>query len=326
MEKSQINNPYTQNILQKIKYEKKVEIDNIEDIWGKVKKPYLQKRTNLNLFIGRKKGTLLKEAPPAYGHGNEKHFYFIHAYNCIYECQYCYLQGYFNTPDLVLFVNHDEIIAEMEKIVQDNPDTWFHAGEFSDSLALSHLTDEYSAYYEFFKKYPEAKLELRTKSVNIKKVLGLAPLPNIYTSFTLSSEQSGKVFDVRCPSVSSRLKAIEQLVTNGHRIGIHFDPIIYEENFKENYKQIIAKLSDILPNNQMGYISIGVVRFTKDVYKEVERNYPDSLITKFDYSKSFDGKIRYNRPMRRWIMNHIKELLIQREYNPEKIYFCMEED
>src|SRR3989337_415915 len=71
-------------------------IEKIDDIFGKVKKPYLQKRESLNLFIGKKRGTLVKQAPNAYGVLGEPHFYFIHAYNCIYECQYCYLQGYFN--------------------------------------------------------------------------------------------------------------------------------------------------------------------------------------------------------------------------------------
>ena len=84
-----------QELLSKIKYRDLKVIDKIEDIWGRVKKPYLQKRTTLNLFIGRKKGQLLKEAPSAYGVGSEKHFYYIHAYNCIYECEYCYLHFYF---------------------------------------------------------------------------------------------------------------------------------------------------------------------------------------------------------------------------------------
>ena len=92
----------TQKILSKIKYKKLVLIDDYEEVFQS-KKPYLQKRDNLNLFLAAKKGELVKEAPEAYGLGSEKHFYFVHAYNCIYECEYCYLQGYFNSPDIVWF-------------------------------------------------------------------------------------------------------------------------------------------------------------------------------------------------------------------------------
>lgn len=320
-------NPYTLKILSQIKYNEKLIIDNMDDIWGRVKKPYLQKRETLNLFIATKKGTLVKEAPVAYGHGHEKHFYYIHAYNCIYECQYCYLQGYFNTPDLVLFVNHEQIIEQMKDLIElkENENAWFHAGEYSDSLNLSHITQELDLYFDFFRKHPKCRMELRTKSVNIKELLRLQPVDNVYVSFTISSSQGAKAFDYKCPTVSSRLKAIKKLVAHGYNIGIHFDPIIYHEDFLKEYKELLRELALVLPPNKLGYISIGVVRFTKDVYREVENNYPDSKIHTQDLIKSFDGKVRYNMPMRMWMMNSVKELCLSHEYESEKIYLCMEE-
>lgn len=316
----------TQEIVNKFKGATLSYIENYQDVWGRVKKPYLQKRTNLNLFLASKKGQLIKEAPDAYGLGPEKHFYFIHAFNCIYECQYCYLQGYFNTPDIVLFINHDDIIKEMTAIVKDHPDAWFHAGEFSDSLALSNITGELPIYFEFFNNHPKAKLELRTKSANIRPLLELDALANVFTSFTLSSHKAGEIFDTKCPSVSHRLNSINKLVSNGHMIGIHFDPLIYQVDFELQYQDIIKELKDVLPDSNLGYISIGVVRFTKDVHREVERNYPKTKMLGQDFTKSFDGKMRYNKPMRMWMMQKVKAYLIDAGYAKEKIYFCMEEN
>ena len=65
IERGSENSIVTQNVLKKHPNIKIQHIDKIEDIWGRVKKPYLQKRTNLNLFIGKKKGQLVKEAPNA---------------------------------------------------------------------------------------------------------------------------------------------------------------------------------------------------------------------------------------------------------------------
>tara|TARA_Y100000748_G_C15444142_1_gene468349 strand:- start:240 stop:1262 length:1023 start_codon:yes stop_codon:yes gene_type:complete len=324
VEKEYLRHPKTVHILKSLNYQELKEIDNIDDIWGRVKKPYLHKRSTLDLFIGGKKGQKVKEAPNAYGLGSEKHFYYIHAYNCIYECQYCYLQGYFNTPDVVLFVNHQDIIDEMKSLAKIHPQAWFHAGEYSDSLALSHITNELPDYFEFFKQHPTNKLELRTKAVNIRPLLQLQPLSNIYVSFTLSTTQGAKAFDFKCPNLKARLKAIEKLVLHGYKIGLHFDPMIYQDHFKENYNELIEQIKNILPSKQLGYISLGVVRFTKDVYHEVEKNYPDSPITKQDYIKSFDNKVRYNLPMRMWMMNSVKDMLC-RYYPEEKIYLCMED-
>ena len=103
------NHPKVLEIKNRFKNSELKFIKKVEDVFGRVKKPYLQKRTNLNLFIGEKKGQLVKPAPPAYGLSGEPHYYFVHAYNCIYECNYCYLQGYFQSPDIVIFLNHHEI-------------------------------------------------------------------------------------------------------------------------------------------------------------------------------------------------------------------------
>lgn len=315
-----------QNVLKKhpgleVKY-----IDKLEDIWGRVKKPYLQKRESLNLFIGEKKGQLVKETPDAYGIGNEKHYYFIHAFNCIYECQYCYLQGYFNTPDIVLFTNHSDITDEMGELTKANPDAWFHAGEYSDSLSLTHLTGELDHYFDFFKKHPEAKLELRTKSSNIFELLKLEPLPNVFVSFTLSSKSAGEIFDTKCPSVMSRLNSIKKLAKAGFMIGIHFDPLLFEDNFKENYQDIISELAKVLPDSSLGYISLGTVRFTKDVYREVENNYSGTQMLAQNFTKSFDGKMRYSKPLRFWMINTVKEMIKNAGFDIKKVYECMEEN
>lgn len=301
-------------------------INRYDEIWGQSKKPYLHKRNSLNLFLARKEGQLLKLAPDAYGTSGAPHYYFIHAYNCIYECQYCYLQGYFNSPDIVLFINHEEIISEMEKtLASHDGEVWFHAGEFSDSLALTHLTGELDLYHDFCRRNPKAFIELRTKSVNTKELLKLSPLPNFIVSFSLSPENMARRVDLKTPSTKARIKAMTDLHGKGWKLGAHFDPIVYEDQFKETYDALLKNLQEQGLTSGIEYLSLGVVRFTKDVYRETERNYPDSVIHTGPMIKSFDGKVRYHRPLRLWMMDSIKEMAIQRGVDQQKIYQCMEE-
>lgn len=303
-------------------------LDRYDEIWGRSKKPYLHKRDSLNIFLARKEGQLLKLAPDAYGSAGEAHYYFIHAYNCIYECQYCYLQGYFNSPDIVLFINHEEIISEMEKTLKLHAGNkvWFHAGEFSDSLALTHLTGELLLYHEFCQRNPDAIIELRTKSVNTRELEKLSPLPNLIVSFSLSPDKMAKRIDLKTPSVPGRIKAMNSLSKLGWRLGAHFDPVIYEDHFAERYQELLDSMKRLDLIQNLEYLSLGVVRFTKDVYREVEKNYPDSLLHTGPMVKSFDGKVRYNRPMRMWMMNKIKDLALQSGIQEKRIYLCMEDD
>ena len=328
IEKSVLNHHRTKSILEKIKYRKLLEIDDIDDVFNRVKKPYLQKRTNLNLFIGNKKGTLVKEAPSAYGLSGNPHYYFIHAYNCFYECDYCYLQGYFHSPDLVFFINHEDIANEMSEVLKKTPPEltpWFHAGEFSDSLGLSHLSGEIPFYFDYFQKKPNAVLELRTKSANTRELEKQVPLKNIVTTFSMSPEKQIKEHDLKTAPLKARLGSIERLHQKGFPIGIHFDPIIYNDNIITEYQELIEQLNHSIPLKEIEYISLGVVRFTKDVFHQVQKNYPKSSIHGGEFIKSFDGKVRYNRPMRLWLLQKIKDLLVQAGAQADKVYLCMED-
>lgn len=324
------NHPKVLEILKKFPHSEIKIINKVEDVFGRVKKPYLQKRTNLNLFLGEKKGQLVKPAPPAYGQLGEPHYYFVHAYNCIYECNYCFLQGYFHSPDIVLYINHEEIAAEIKRVAQENKlppghKVWFHAGEFSDSLALTHLSGELPHYFRLFSDLPNCNLELRTKSVNIKEILKETPLANIITSFSLSPAHRIKLNDLRTPSLKNRLAAISELHARNFPIGIHFDPIIYDDQFIQSYQLLTDQLLQAIDVASIRYISLGVVRFTKEVYQKVQKNYPDSDLLAQEFVRSFDNKIRYARPMRLWMLDKVKQLLIDRGVEASKIYLCMEE-
>lgn len=327
-----INHPRVLEILKKFPQSEIKEINKVEDVFGRVKKPYLQKRTNLNLFLGEKKGQLVKLAPPAYGLEGEPHYYFVHAYNCIYECNYCYLQGYFHSPDIVLYINHEEIAAEIKKTAEDyhrqfpNKIVWFHAGEYSDSLALTHLSGELSHYFNLFKDLPGCNLELRTKSVNTRELLKESPLPNVITSFSLSPAHRSKMNDLKTPPLKNRLAAIAELHERGFPIGIHFDPIIYDDQFIESYELLADQLLENIDAASIRYISLGVVRFTKEVYQKVQKNYPDSDLLAQEFVRSFDNKIRYSRPMRLWMLAKVKQQLIDRGVLASKIYLCMEDN
>ena len=224
----------TQLILEKLEPTRITRIEDYQDVFSRVKVPYLAKRAQRNVIVAVKRGALVREAPPAYGYGSaDLHYYYIHAYNCVYECEYCYLQGYFSSPDLVLFVNHEEILAEMQRRVTANmgKTVWFHAGEFSDSLALSHISGELPLYWNFFRENRSARLELRTKSNNLTALRMLKPLPNVTVSFSLSVASQAVLYDREAPSIEARLAAMQRLRDLGFRLAIHFDPIIWQANF-----------------------------------------------------------------------------------------------
>lgn len=327
VEKEAIDLASTKKILDHLKSNTAIEIDSLDQFFNKFKKPYLHKRDNLNLYIGKKKAPFIKEAPDAYGIKNQKHFYFINSYNCIYECQYCYLQGYFNSPDIVLYSNYQDIVeAVVAHAKQRAPHTvWYHAGEFSDSLALSRLTQEWPLFFQAFSQIPHAWLELRTKSNQIKPLLELTPPSNVVVTFSLAPEQVTKNVDLKTPTLKARLNAMEKLEQKGYRLGVHLDPVIFTKNWKSEYQELARQLALSISLDDLKYISIGVVRFTETVFKEFKKNYPRSLILGQQLQVGEDGKVKYPLSLKNELLYGIKGIF-SNYISSEKIYLCMEEE
>jgi spore photoproduct lyase len=327
IEKDVANLPSTLRILQSFPQTPKVEIDSYRDVFEKVKRPYLFKQKKMQLFIAQKKGDLVKLAPDAYGTPGDLHYYFIHSYNCVYECQYCYLQGHFNSPDLVFFVNHEEIGSEIQSLIDKTPSNltpWFHAGEFSDSLAMGHISGEIPFYFELFRKNPRALLELRTKSNNLQALKGLSPLDNIITSFSLAPAEEILLIEDKTPGLKKRLEAIKKLHERGFPIGIHFDPIIYRNDLFEKYEELLTELNAAIPLKEIKYLSMGVVRFNKKILHQIKQNYPESSLLSQVFQHKNGEKIRYNRPTRMHILRGVEGLALKHGMTKEQLYLCME--
>ena len=78
---------------------------------------------------------------------------------CAYECTYCFLPAYLNSPGIVFPANIDDFFDKFK----DYPhNIRIGSGEFTDSLVFDHITQYSPQIVEFFKSYPEATFEFKT--------------------------------------------------------------------------------------------------------------------------------------------------------------------
>ncbi len=320
------NYEIVKNIQQRLSVESEW-IDSYQDYFSKVRKPYLHKRKRLNLFLAKREKGFIKTAPDAYGKEGGEHYYFSHSFNCIFECEYCYLQDSFRSPDIVLFVNHhDYLDAIEEKLVCGSSDNaiWMHAGEYSDSLALSGLTREWQQYFDLFSKYPHSRLELRTKSASLQYLKKCKPNKQTVLSFSISPHEIASSVDRKTPPVASRLKAMRTLKNLGFSVAIHLDPVVYHDRLAELYRELASQVYE-----QVGvgveYVSVGVVRFPSHLYREVARNYPDSIIHTQPFLKSKDGMRRYPKVLRNRMLKSVRDAFLNQGFPESIMYDCMED-
>ncbi|MDY6822154.1 MAG: DNA photolyase, partial [Deferribacterota bacterium] len=104
----------------------------------------------------------------------------------------------------------------------------------------------------------------------------------------------------------------------------HFDPLILCENFEKEYKVVVEKIVEKLDEKVVSYISIGTLRFMPQLEDIIRNNYLESGILANEFVKTIDGKLRYLKPVRYYMVNYLYNL-IRKYWKNAFIYLCMED-
>jgi spore photoproduct lyase len=214
--------------------------------------------------------------------------------NCIYDCRYCFLQGMYRSAHYVLFVNYDEFFSAMDAklMAHDGEDVWFFSGYDCDSLALDPLTGFAQHLLSYLETRPHAMVELRTKSTQIRALLGQAPLSNVIVAFSLTPEPAAVALEHKAPSVAKRINAMTQLAQNGWRLGLRFDPLLDDVRFEEHYQSLFRDIFDRIDPACIHSITIGPFRMPGSFFSNVVRLYPDEPLLAGSFANR-DGLITY---------------------------------
>lgn len=247
-------------------------------------------------------------------------------YGCLYECSYCFLQGYQNVSGIVLPCNLSDFLSK-EKINPVNNDMFFlprvGSGEFTDSLIFDDVTLFSNDIVKFFKNNKNMSFEFKTKSVNIDNLLKLGGSKNIVVSWSVNAERMIKENEHCTPGLKDRLKAAQECIQAGYSVGFHFDPVILYEDWKEGYKKTIENIFDFIDGKYIKWISIGSLRMVASLKKVIETRFPDNKMLDEEFLLSHDNKLRYDEKERIKIYKYLVGL-IKKQNKDVVVYLCME--
>lgn len=247
------------------------------------------------------------------GRMEEGEYYLFHEMDCKYDCEYCYLQYYFQTKVPVIFVNRDRVLQEMEAILKAHPKPYFHAGEVSDALAFDPLTGFSTEASALLEKYPGGTIEFRTKSTNVEGLTSITnPPPNVVPSWTLSPERVACAIEHNTPGLSERLEAARRCQEAGYTVGVRLDPIIVYEGWETEYQSMIEQIFTVLTPSMIDYITLGTPKVHKLLLEAVRKRFPASPVLIGELFPSPDRKYRYLKFQRidvykktaSWIRSH----------------------
>ncbi|AGM23575.1 hypothetical protein HMPREF0409_00605 [Fusobacterium animalis 4_8] len=319
VEKKILNNKNTLEILSKFKDVKIIEIDNYKEVFSSNNQDFhLQKLGQKLILASNKPNMIYKGAVVCESFENDNFYYTSSIINCVYDCEYCYLQGVYSSGNIVIFVDIEKVFKEVEELYNKLKTLYLCVSYDTDLLAIENICGFSEKWYYFIEDKKDLKIELRTKSGNIDKFLNLKPLDNFIIAFTLSPENIALRNEKYTASFKNRVKAIKELQEKDWKVRICIDPLIYSDNFEKNYSQMIKYLFNEIDREKIIDVSIGVFRISKEYLKKMRNQNQNSEILYYPF-EYIDGVYTYSDKTKSYMINFIKEQFLK-YIDERKIY------
>jgi len=322
--------PYTQEILSRLTCPR---VEIISDVRAYLKQiapePSSFSSGKRTLLLMKNRGRFIKRCPGTHHHLCCLYLVLHHAAGCPLDCSYCILQAYLNNPYIVFYVNVEDMLAELRDVFSRVSGTILRigTGEFTDSLALEHITHTMRILMPLLGQFPNAFLELKTKTADIDSLLGGEPRRRIIFSWSLNPEAVVRAEETGTAPLEERLAAASkaQSASGGHPIAFHLDPLLRFPGWEEAYTGVVRTLADAVDLSRVLWVSMGTFRFPQPLKHIMEERFPQNRLIYDEFIRGEDGKMRYFKPLRREMYAHVLRAL--RAVRPDVFtYLCMERD
>lgn len=321
VESELIRHPRCKRILSRYPGARMIEIERYGEVFNRKQQNFRLQKRNPALILARKHDQHILPTPVGYGLGADRNFYFSHMLNCIYDCRYCFLQGMYRSANYLLFINYQDFGAAIRKQANATTEqTFFFSGYDCDSLALEPVSEFVDYVIPLFAELPQAWLELRTKSTQIRSLLARDPIPNCVVAFSLSPAPVVKHLEHRTPDLEQRLDAMHKLQAHGWTLGVRFDPIIDYIQFESDYRNLFERTFATLDAEQLHSATIGTFRLPKSFHERMSQLYPEEPL--FAVSLDESGKNVGYRPERERQMLDYCIDIIGRHLPEQRIHWC----
>ena len=167
---------------------------------------------------------------------------------CTAMCMYCYLVCNYNKCSyLRLFVNREEMLDKIIKVSNESEkELTFEIGSNSDLILENTITGNLEWTIENFSKANKGYLTFPTKFDMVDSLLNLNHNGKIIVRMSLNPEEIINKVEFGTSRLNNRINAINKIKEAGYQVGILIAPIIFVDNWKELYEELIKRLSEEL--------------------------------------------------------------------------------
>ena len=213
--------------------------------------------------------------------------------NCLYNCDYCYLQGMYPSAHMVVFVNLEDFFRAVQKAIAERPHPasplYLPISYDTDLLAFESIVPFCRKWTEFSRMEPDLLIEIRTKSAHFSILKGIEPHSRAILAWTLSPQFVAHKYEHGTPSNERRISAAKRALDEGWPVRLCFDPVLRFPGWEGAYRQFFAEVFAALPADKIRDASVGVFRMNAGYFKRIKKMRNDTDILHQPYERS--GKI-----------------------------------
>ncbi len=309
--------PDSNRIITKFKQSKIIEVDDYKHVFNRRRQTFQFQKRSMKLILAVKKDNFIYDGSrfaPSFGHPN--FYYNALILNCIYNCDYCYLQGMYPSGNIVLFVNSVPYFQAVEDVIETKGSVYLCLSYDTDLLAFENLIPNCRRWIEWSESHATALLEIRTKSTNFSAIADLKVNPNIILAWTLSPEAIIIRYEGKTPSLTARLSSVNEAIEAGWSVRICIDPILNVNRWQDLYSQLIKKIADTIDIGKVKDFSLGVFRMNHEYLDNIRKMRQDSDILYFPF-EHHNGSVSYSHDLKSRMTHFVKNLILY--YSPESI-------
>lgn len=274
-----------------------IEIERYQEIFNRGNQRFQHQKRNPALILAVKEGSLLYTGNERIrSFGDEQVRYVDQVRNCVYNCDYCFLQGMHRSAHVLMHVNGEEYREAVRKEASIRP-IYLSVSYLTDLLAFERLYPFVGEWLRFAEETPAVELELRTKSDNFPAIAGYQPPPNALLVFSLSPAEIARAVERGTSAFQSRLLHARQAIRAGWRVRLCFDPILAVPEWKSVYSRAVEETFARLPAEQVEEVSLGVFRIHPDYMKRMQKERTDVPLLFHPFQKdarllSYESELR----------------------------------
>ena len=288
IEKEAYGYSLSDTILRKFPNSSIIDIKHYKDVFNRSGQDFQTQKKSMNLILAKKTPPFLYPITDmVQGHHMPGFFYTTPMLNCLYNCEYCFLQGMYSSGNIVIFVNQDDFQEDINLKLEQNKVSkkvvTVSISYNTDLLAMENLFPITKNWIKFASESKNLMIEIRTKSSNFKPIDTMDSNQNVLLSWTISPEEVSKAYEHLAPPLSQRISAIQSAMDKGWKVRLCFDPIMNIENWDKIYSEFFLYLFQKINNKKLYDITLGTFRMNKDYFNRINRRNPQSEIYYSEY-------------------------------------------